>query len=222
MTANRTPKIVAPMVDELRLPELADASALEIVAAGYYEARRYIDADLAGRELSSVSVSECEFLGLEVHAAQLRNVSIAETRLERVSAPELKAAGSDWRDVHIESSRLGAVDLAEGDLRGVRITASKMSFVNLRAATLRDIRFENCVIDELDLTLARADRVAFHECTVRTLILDQARLQHFDLRGAELSSVRGLTSMRGAILTFHQAVDLTETFADHLGITLAD
>ncbi|WP_282851547.1 pentapeptide repeat-containing protein [Gulosibacter sediminis] len=220
MTANRTPKIVAPMVDELRLPELADASALEIVAAGYYEARRYIDADLAGRELSSVS--ECEFLGLDVHAAQLRNVSIAETRLERVRAPELKAAGSDWRDVHIESSRLGAVDLAEADLRGVRITASKMSFVNLRAATPRDIRFENCVIDELDLTLARADRVAFHECTVRTLILDQARLQHFDLRGAELSRVRGLTSMRGTILTFHQAVDLTETFADHLGITLAD
>lgn len=210
------------MVDELRLPKLTDASDGEVTAGGSYEARRYTDADFSGRDLSSVSFSECEFLGLEAHAAQLRNASMIETRLERVSAPELRAAGSDWRDVHIESSRLGAVDLSEADLRAVRITASKMSFVNLRAATLRDIRFEHCVIDELDLTLARADRVAFSECTVRTLILEKAKLQHLDLRGAELGSVRGLTSMRGAIVTYRQAVDLAETFADHLGITIAD
>ncbi|UQN13827.1 pentapeptide repeat-containing protein [Gulosibacter sp. ACHW.36C] len=222
MAAKRSAKITAPMIDELRLPDLLDARSGDVVAGGFYEARRYTEADLAGRDLSSVTFSECEFLGLDAHAAQLHDARIVETRLERVSAPELKATGSGWRDVRIESSRLGAVDLSEADLRAVQLTASKVSFANLRAATLRDVRFEHCVIEELDLTQARVDRVAFLDCAVRTLILDQAKLQHLDLRGAELDRVRGLASMRGAIVTYRQAADLTETFADHLGITIAD
>nr|WP_234037483.1 pentapeptide repeat-containing protein [Leucobacter sp. L43] len=110
----------------------------------------------------------------------------------------------------------------DSDLESLHISESKLSFVNLRASRLRDVQFEQCVIDELDLAEARAERIAFTGCSVRSLCLDHAQLRDVDLRELDLSSVSGVESMRGTIISFTQAVDLTSAFAQHLGITIAD
>lgn len=218
----KRPKIAAPIIDELSLVGLADTDPSDIAARGSYEACRFVDSDLTGRDLAGIAFSECEFTGLEAHEAQFRGARFVETRLDRAHAAVFQAARTTWRSVHINNSRFGAVEMFDADLESVRITGSKLSFVNLRAARLRDIAFDHCVIDELDLVEARAQRIAFNNCKVAAIQLDHAQLRHVDLRGLDLSSVSGVDSMSGAIISFTQAVDLTSAFAQHLGITVAD
>lgn len=94
--------------------------------------------------------------------------------------------------------------------------------MNLRASKLLDVQFDRCVIDELDLGEAHVERLAFRDCTLRALRFDHAQLRHVDLRGLDLESISGVDSLRGAVVSSTQAVDLARIFADHLGITVVD
>lgn len=219
----RRAAVEQPIVDELRLIDLAETDSAAIRAGGHHEGQRYVDADLSGRDLTGVSFSECEFLGLAANETQLRGARFAETRIERLDAPVLTAARTTWRDVQIDRSRLGAAELYEADLHSVVLRASKLTYVNLRSAVLRDVLVSHCTIDELDLTHVRAERVAFEECSVRTVRFDHAQLQHVDLRGLDMvGAVSGIDAMRGTVITPAQAVRLSEALTQHLGIAVVD
>ncbi|MFZ2510794.1 MAG: pentapeptide repeat-containing protein [Gordonia sp. (in: high G+C Gram-positive bacteria)] len=215
-------KIPAPIINEPALYDLTDDDAACIEAGAVHEARRYTEADLADRELSGTEFSVCEFRGLHVDDAQLLGARFTETRIARLTATNLRAARTTWRDAVIEASRIGAAELYDADLHSVRISGTKISFANLRGARLRDVFFDDCVIDELDLSQARAERVAFGNTVVRTLLVDHAQLKHVDLRGLELGSFSGVEFLRGAVISARQAAELSGAFARHLGVAVAD
>src|SRR5690625_2143530 len=85
---------------------------------------------------------------------------------------------------------------------------------------MRDVEFIDCVIDELDLSQAHVERLRFDNCEIRSLRVDRATLSDVDLRGAQLHHITGLNYLSGTTITTPQAVELTETFAQHLGITI--
>lgn len=221
--ASRRADLEAPRIDELHLSDLVDADPASIVAGDHHEGFRYEGAGLAGRDVTGADFSECELVGVDLHETGLRAARFVETRIERLDTPVLSAARSTWRDVHLVSSRIGAAELYDADLQSMRLSDCKLSYVNLRAATVRDVELSHCTIDELDLAEVRAERVAFHDCSVRELHLDRAQLRHVDLRGLEISgAVSGVDAMRGAVISAEQAVTLSATFTQHLGITVWD
>lgn len=183
---------------------------------------RFVDVDLTGRDLTGAMFTECELVGVRANEAQLRASRLVETRLERLDAPVLHSSRTTWHEVRLESSRLGAVEMYESELRNVAITGCKLSYLNLRGANLRDVLFTDCVIDELDLDQATAERVAFHDCRIDTLQVHGARLTDVDLRGADLSVVGGLDSLRGAVIDAEQLLMLASAFAQHLGVRVVD
>ena len=149
-------RIAAPLIHEPALGDLTDAAPETIEPGAVHEARRYTDADLAHRELSGTEFSVCEFLGADVDDAQLLGARFTETRIERLSATNLRAARTTWRDTVLEASRIGAAELYDADLHSVRVTGTRIGFANVRGARLRDVVFDDCVIDELDLSQAVA------------------------------------------------------------------
>lgn len=74
------------------------------------------------------------------------------------------------------------------------VRGGKIEFLNLREASLREVQFEDCVLIEPDVGDATLKDVTFSGCT---------------LVGAQF---------HGAKLT---AVDLSDAFADQLGITVS-
>lgn len=128
MPARRT-KIAAPRIEDLVPVDLCDADPEGICARGNYEIDGYRDADLAGRDLSGVAFSECEFLGLEAHETRLVGARFIETRLDRVNAPVLRAGRTIWRNVQISGSRLGVVEMYDADVESVRFSGSKLSWL---------------------------------------------------------------------------------------------
>lgn len=221
MTPRRT-AVSAPRIGALVLPDLDEADAARLSPGREYHGLRFASADLSARELPGIVFTECEFDDLQAHETKLLGARIIESRVQGANAPVLHAARTTWRDVRISDSRLGAVEMSDADLTSVLVSESKLSFVNLRGSRLRDVRFDRCVIDELDLGGADAERVAFTETTVRSLRLDRSTLRDVDLRGLDLSNVSGVEAMRGTVITFGQAADLTSAFARALGITVID
>ncbi|WP_230673735.1 pentapeptide repeat-containing protein [Rathayibacter sp. Leaf248] len=210
--------IPAPRLDPLRLDSLAEGFAGDLGAREHAEGLRFDGVDLTGADLTAVSISECLLSAVVLSGAQLRAASVVESRVERIDVPGLSAARSRWRSVELLGSRLGSAELYESTLEQVRIADCKLGYVNLRGAALRDVLLERCTIDELDLGGATGARVRLVDCDVRSLELGGARLEHLDLRGAELHVLGGLDGLRGAALTELQLSLMLPLFAQHFGV----
>lgn len=209
-----------PKIDNRRAVGLEDGDADALAAHSTFERMRYSDADLSGRDLAGVTLSECELSGVSIDDADFTSARMVDTHIERVNAPRFSAARSTLHNVRIDGSRIGAMDMYDSSLRSVVVTDSKISLINLRAGNLRDVLFRGCIIDELDLAEANLMRVAFEDSRVGDLDVNRATLAHVDFRGLEIGTIRNLDGLRGSTMTGHQAVSLSGLFAAHLGIRI--
>ena len=175
------------------------------------------DADLDGRTVSGCALRRCTLDGADLGLARL-----VETLLEGCEAAHLRVPRSAWRDVVVDTCRLGSVEAYETEWRGVRVEGTKIDYLNARAATWRDVDLVGCRIGELDLSDAQVERLRLDGCTVGTLVVGHARLADVDLRGARVEVVEGLPGLRGTWLTPEQLTLLAPALAAALGITITD
>lgn len=216
------PETAAPKIRAFRLPALADTASATLAVDDEREAERFVDADLAGRQLAGIRFAECELDGVLLSAADLRGARFVESRLVRVNAPILSAPRSTWRDVVIEQSRVGSGELFDTNWRSVRFSNCRLGYLNLRGSELLDVEFVDCAIDEIDLGGARAARVAFPGTSVDSLDVTRAALGDFDLRGADLHGVRGIEGLRGSTISARQLAELAPALASHIGVGVED
>lgn len=212
----------APRIDAIRLEALTDGDATLLSANENVFGERFDAADLSGRDLNGASFTECEFLDLLAHEADLRGTSFADTRFERLNAPIFAAPRSRFRDVGIEASRIGSAEFFDANWQSVHITGCKLGYLNLRGARLNDVLLTDCTIDELDLGDATATRVAFSGTRIGTLDVTRSILSEVDLRSLEVSHIVTLGGLRGAIMTPYQITELATVLAQQFGIVVED
>jgi uncharacterized protein YjbI with pentapeptide repeats len=209
-------------VDPVALTGLTDGDASDLRAGGFIEALRFAGLDVSGEDLSNTRFSECEFVRLFAHDTNFRGASFVESTLSGLDVPVLRAPRSEFRDVSLADSRLGSCELYDATWSSVIIRDVKIGFANLRGASLSNVIFAGCTIEELDLSGARLDQVSFVNTTIDALDVAAAQLTNTDLRGASLRRISGLTGLRGATLTSLQTAELSDVFAEHLGIVIAE
>lgn len=151
---------------------------------------------------------------------KLRGATFAECLVSELRAPVFSAPFSRWRDVRVDRSRLGSVEIYEAELRGVSLDGCKLDFVNLRNASVTDVLLANCVIEELDLGGATVQRLELQNCRIGVLDVAGARLKDVDLRSSEFSTLHGLEGLRGATIDDGQLSLLAPLLADHLALVV--
>jgi len=156
--------------------------------------------------------------GLSGATWRARGLTLTDTRLERVDLLSLAAPAAGWRDVEVQASRIGSLELYDANLRRVSFVGCKLGYVNLRGADLADVAFTDCVVEDLDLMRATASRVALTRCRVGRLEVTEARLADVDLRGAQLADISGIEGLRGVTIGIEQLLDLAPVLAGRLGI----
>src|SRR5699024_12488839 len=77
----------APVLEALVLPELEAAGPEGLAAQGSFDALLLADADLTGRDLAGITLTECALRGAAAHSAVLKHCRLIETRVERLPAP---------------------------------------------------------------------------------------------------------------------------------------
>jgi uncharacterized protein YjbI with pentapeptide repeats len=209
-----------PQIDPIVLADLVDNDGALLRAGDSRDAERFIGAELGGLDLTGITFRECEFSGVSLNETKLRGATFSECIATDLHAPVFSAPRSMWRDVRIEHSRLGSVEVYEATMRSVQIDGSKLDFVNLRNATLTDVLLSNCIIDELDLSSASVQRLELSNCRIGTLEVGNARLKDVDLRSSDFSRVHGVEGLRGATIDDAQLSLLAPILAAHLGIVV--
>lgn len=217
MRASDGPK--PPQLRPLSLGELSQGSRALLEPNTDIYGVRYADIREDRLDLGKGSVvNGSHFSDVVVDEFVVASSRLVETRFEQTAAPVVKAARSAWRDVEFDGGRLGAIEAFDLDGRAVHFRGCRISYLNLRGSKLLDFSFTDCIIDELDLLQADARRFAFPGSRIGSLTVHNSKVADFDLRGAELSSVSGWTSLAGATLTEEQLMLLAPQMAAELKI----
>lgn len=171
-----------------------------------------------GSRFLESAVTDCSFAETDLRGARMNDLWASGSRLTGVSLAE-----SNWLDSALIGCSLAGVEAFGSVLRRVVFRRCKLDSVNLRAARLHDVVFEDCVLRDVDLGEARLDGVAFPGSRLEQARLGRAELKRTDLRGAVgIDLADGYESLRGAVISSGQLLDLAPALAQTLGITVKD
>ena len=200
------------------MPDLTLFDGERLEAGDDHVAVDFVDLDFAGQDAPDARFLECRLQRCGLDGTSLRRARIAESLLSDVHGATVDFADSTWRDSQVWGGRLGAVTLVGATWTGIRIRGSHLGFLNLAGAHLQDVTFEGCEIGSLDVRGAELQSVAFEDCRVDELDVAGATLSKVDLSGARLRTLVGVESLRGAIISHEQLVDLAPLLAAQVGL----
>ena len=143
---------------------------------------------------------------------------------------DVVVVGQDWanrrsprariRRSELHTTRLTGAELAEATLTDVLFADCRLDLVGLRSATLERVVFRDCRMEECDLYHAQLNDVLFERCTLREATFSGVAVARVELRGCDLTGLRGAEHLRGARLPFQDALENAPLFATALGIDL--
>jgi uncharacterized protein YjbI with pentapeptide repeats len=203
---------------EFALPDLTAFDRDSLEPYHDYDAIDFVDLDFTGQDASDDRFLECRLQRCCIDGLRLKRARFVDSLLAEVHGASVDLADSSWRDCQVLGGRLGAVTLAGATWTGVRVRGSKFGFVNLAGARLEDVTFEECEIGTFDLRTAQARSVKFAGCTIGEVNVAGATLSKLDLSASTLRSLVGVESLRGAIVSHLQLLDLAPLLASQLGL----
>lgn len=200
------------------LPQLSDFDAGRLEKGHDYDAIAFTDQDFTGQDASDARFLECRLDRCRVDGLTMRRARIVDCWIADANGASVDLADSTWRDSQMTGGRLGAAILAGAKWNGIQLRGVKLGYLSLAGARLADVVFEDCEIGSLDASSAQLRSVAFVGCSVQELNVLEATLSKVDLSRSTLRSVIGVDSLRGAILSPEQLIDLAPMLAAQLGI----
>jgi uncharacterized protein YjbI with pentapeptide repeats len=206
------------LVREFSLPDLTPFEGSGLEARSDYDGLDLVDLDLSGQDAGDARFMECRLQRCGLDGLSLRRSRIVGTSFEDCHGTTVDLADTIWRESQISGGRLGAVMLAGATVTDVRVRGINLGFLDLAGAQLQDVVFERCEIGSLDARAATLASVTFTDCTVSELNVTGATLSKVDLSGARLRSLVGVESLRGAIVSHEQLLDLAPILAAQLGL----
>ena len=208
------------------LPDLPFAAALvahdgtwghDVYDTIHFDAGTVADADGAGARFL-----ECAFTQETFDGGRLRGASFNEAWLRDVRLVGTDMRETGWLDTTVAASVVAGVQAYGSELRRVTFRGCKLDSVNLRDCTLTDVVFEDCLLRDVDLNGATLVRVTFPGSRLSRVDVSNVTLEKVCLRGAELGLTITPGSLRGAVISTGQLVDIAPALAEVLGIVVED
>lgn len=214
----RGTSVTLPSLDEPGLP-LSQVDSLGR-GRGKIAEFHYADADLRALDLTDTLMRHGRISGLRTQHA----------RLEEVHLDTVEFTHCDFARLHWSDSKLSRTVFRDCKLLGA-------TWENL---TLNDVLFENCKLDYGVFTRVRSTgpvifsacslgetvfaaadlrEALFDGCALRLTEFDGGNHRGLDLRGNDLSQIRGLSWLKRIVIDQTQTLQLTEALTTELDIT---
>ncbi|KRB78326.1 hypothetical protein ASE01_03345 [Nocardioides sp. Root190] len=222
MPEPRHHRVHAPKIDPIRHGQLEVGQPDQLVPNADLHAAVFTDVATSTLAMRAATLDMCRLEGISTRETDWNATRLRETTVTRMDSPVMKAARTEWRDLHVRDSRLGSVEAYEARWSSVHFVDCKLGYINLRGAELLDVAFTGCIIEELDFVQTTARRVRFSETRLSRLTAQQGTFEHVDLRGADIAEIDGLDSLRGVVISPRQLHDLAPALAAERGIVVRE
>ncbi|MGW0446197.1 pentapeptide repeat-containing protein [Streptosporangium sandarakinum] len=207
------------------LPDLDDAGLNDVdsLEGEHGELRdfRYGDAGLRELPLSGVRLVDGRVTGLTTQRARLEDLAVysvefsdcdlsglrwADSTLSRVTFTDCTMLGSAWEQVMLD------------DVVFERCRMDYAAFIRLRAAG--SVIFTGCSLHEARFGGCDLSDAAFEECNLYLTEFDGGTYRDCDLRGNDLSDLRGVGVLKKVIVDRSQLPGLAQALAADLEISV--
>jgi uncharacterized protein YjbI with pentapeptide repeats len=182
--------------------------------------------------------------GFVYEGASLRSLDLNAVKLITGQVREIRSARTEFTDLRMDSVEFSACDFSslswtESKLSRVRFTNCKLLGAELTGLTLENVVFANCKLDYAALERIKATgpviffgcslaEAEIESCDLSTTVFDgcSLHLTEFgrgtyhgcDLRGNDLSTVRGVTNLTRVAIDQGQVIQLAEALVTELQI----
>ncbi|MCW3012717.1 MAG: pentapeptide repeat protein [Solirubrobacterales bacterium] len=130
--------------------------------------------------------------------------------------------GGELQRCSFSRCRMTGFQVPEGALADVHFVECRVDLAALRYATLTRVRFERCDLRELDLTEARLQDVLFEGCNLQLAEFGGARSSRLELRDCEVDGLGGIDGLRGAVVSWPDAMGLLGSFVAAAGLVVRE
>jgi uncharacterized protein YjbI with pentapeptide repeats len=154
-------------------------------------------------------------------AAELSD-GLRDAVVEDADWANFRALRTSLRRVELQRVRLTGAELAESSIDDTLFADCRLDLAGLRNAKLERVVFRDCRLDECDFYGATLKDVLFERCTLRLATVSGISVTRVELRGCDLAGLRGVESLRGVRMPFHDSVENGPLFAAGLGIELVE
>ncbi|MGW7579770.1 pentapeptide repeat-containing protein [Kitasatospora sp. NPDC054768] len=184
---------------------------------GIVQEFRYADNDLRALELADTTLSSGRISALRAE----------RVRLEKVRAESVEFEGCDLGSTHWSDSKLSRVVFRDCKLMGATLTGLTLDNVlfegcKLDFATVAQVRatgpvvFSKCTLTEATFTGCDLNRTVLDTCTLRRTEFERGSYREVDLRGNDLSELRGAGNLAKVIIDRGQEAELARALVTEL------
>lgn len=215
------------MTEWQELADLPFASVLEPHSGGLrrsaeYDCVHFDQLSLDEPEAPGVTFIECALTGVSVQGGRLPKARLRDVLLRDVRLIATGLGESHWADVAVTDSLIAGAELFGSQLRRVTFSRCKLDSVNFRGAALTEVTFRDCELSDADFASATLTRCAFPGSRLTRADFSKVTMDGTDLRGAELGLIIDQNSLRGAVISTAQLVQVAPVLAQTMGITVHD
>ncbi|WP_326812369.1 pentapeptide repeat-containing protein [Streptomyces scopuliridis] len=183
----------------------------------------YADAGLRDLDLADTHLMDGRITGLKAQ----------RTRLDKIRIDSVEFSGCDLGSLQWTDSKISRAVFRDCKLMGAMltdVTLDSVLFENCRLdySTFTQIRaagpviFSKCSLRETTFAAADLGAALIDDCDLRLTEFDGGKYRGLDLRGNDLSQLRGLASLKQIIIDHTQTLQLAEALAAELDVTYGE
>jgi uncharacterized protein YjbI with pentapeptide repeats len=191
----------------------------------------------AGR-LSRFSLADLRMRALDLQDATLQDGKVHSVQAENASMKRVSARSLQFTECNIgmlrwHEGKISKVWFNDCKLLGARfdqVVLEHVAFTNCKLdySTFSQVRasgpvmFDRCSLREVDFEGCNLTRALFDECDLFLANFGSGRYAKCDLRGSDLSTVKGVNNLKSAIIDRGQLLQLAEAMASEPDLTFGD
>ncbi|MFF3750963.1 pentapeptide repeat-containing protein [Streptomyces sp. NPDC002018] len=183
----------------------------------------YADADLRQIDLADIHLLDGRVTGMKARRARFDKLRIDSVEFSHCELSSLRWTESKISRVAFTDCKFMGATVEDLTLDSVFFENCKFdytTFERMRAAG--PVIFSKCSLREAAFTSADLGGVLFDGCDLRLTEFDGGKYRGCDLRGNDLSRVRGISALKQIVVDRSQTLQLAEALADELDITFGE
>jgi uncharacterized protein YjbI with pentapeptide repeats len=198
----------------------ASPAAAELSDGAVHAGLAVADLDLSGQAAAGAEIEACRYRAVNLGQVRLSRTTIRDAEFDRCDLANLRGRDCSMHRVVIRSSRMTGFSWISGVMRDVAFLGCRIDLGYFSNTKFGAVVFSRCRLEQANFQDADLSGVRFEDCDLSGAQFSGATMAGTRLSGCELTAISGVTSLRGAIIARADAIALTGTFAEALGITI--
>lgn len=203
------------------ISEYLEAFEMEKVEAdGWLEINDNLVTDFSFVDISRIRIESSRLTKCSFSSLALDKLEVSNTIIEKTETAALQALSSTYSKVIFSDCRMSGADFGSAYFEDCIFKNVKFDQAGFKMARFKKVQFSGCVLTSADFYQAKLSNVSFKECELEEVNFDAMVCKSVDLRGENLSSIKGVLGLKNVRISSEQLYQIAPLLALELNIVI--